>query len=403
MGRAAAVTCACFLSLASMLVTASGFAPIANMGMHTCRRTRGGAVHSVATEEDEPAASLSANATAQPESSSLTFREQFEKFVRAQGGKSGTVFSISPEDEDDDKAAASKRRSPMIIARSRITSMAEGSAARFNNMTLPFNFTERSGNLTTADKARLTELRARASKITRQLLPSWLPAALERVGLDADAKLGTVWARVTAMQQQLDDRERELLAEEADDSRVLRNTDLSLPDRRIWIVTTAALPWMTGTSVNPLLRAAYLARGRPPNSITLMVPFVQIEDQEKLFPPGKRFETAAEQSAFLRQWLEDAGMADEAAALNIVWYPGRYLEVMGSIFPMGDITRLIKDEEADICIMEEPEHINWYRATGNNWSKKFRHVVGIIHTNYVYYAAQDRASWGKCCCLLLCI
>ena len=54
---------------------------------------------------------------------------------------------------------------------------------------------------------------------------------------------------------------------------------------------------------------------------------------------------------------------------------------------MGDITALIPDDEADACILEEPEHLNWYRApfTSKTWLEKFKHVVGIIHTNYLVY------------------
>ena len=46
----------------------------------------------------------------------------------------------------------------------------------------------------------------------------------------------------------------------------------------------------------------------------------------------------------------------------------------------------------DICVLEEPEHLNWYRAPGENWTKKFKQVVGIVHTNYFVYAQEQPAA-----------
>ena len=54
---------------------------------------------------------------------------------------------------------------------------------------------------------------------------------------------------------------------------------------------------------------------------------------------------------------------------------------------MGDMCALIPREESDVCILEEPEHLNWYRAPGEGWTTKFHYVVGIVHTNYKEYAS----------------
>lgn len=167
-------------------------------------------------------------------------------------------------------------------------------------------------------------------------------------------------------------------------------SDLTRPGRNIHIVTTAALPWFTGTAVNPLLRAAYLHRytqslDGSQNWVTLVIPWLELaEDQEALY--SRVFEDEVEQELFIRDWLKnEAGMEDVADELQILFYPARYHAGLGSIFAMGDILRLI--ETKDVAILEEPEHLSWYRAPGDGWTKSFEYVVGIVHTNYKEYAS----------------
>ena len=55
-----------------------------------------------------------------------------------------------------------------------------------------------------------------------------------------------------------------------------------------------------------------------------------------------------------------------------------------SIIPAGDTSQFISSKEADIAILEEPEHLNWYHH-GKRWTDKFNHVIGVVHTNYLEY------------------
>ncbi|KVH90629.1 hypothetical protein Ccrd_007398 [Cynara cardunculus var. scolymus] len=137
--------------------------------------------------------------------------------------------------------------------------------------------------------------------------------------------------------------------------------------RHVAIVTTASLPWMTGTAVNPLFRAAYLAKSKK-QSITLLVPWLTRGDQELVYPNNITFSSPAEQEAYIRSWLE---------------------ERRRSIIPAGDTSKFIPSKDADIAILEEPEHLNWYHH-GKRWTSKFNHVVGVVHTNYLEYIKREK-------------
>ena len=159
----------------------------------------------------------------------------------------------------------------------------------------------------------------------------------------------------------------------------------------IAIVTTAAVPWMTGTAVNPLLRAAYL--GRLGYRVTLVLPWLHPSEQVRVFPGGLTFGTPDEQEAHVREWLEGRGRMSraQASSFKIKFYAARYDADRGSILPLGDITRVFAPDEADICVLEEPEHLTWYHS-GHNWRHRFKLVVGVVHTNYIYYAKMYLGS-----------
>ncbi|KAG9137079.1 hypothetical protein Leryth_025919 [Lithospermum erythrorhizon] len=157
----------------------------------------------------------------------------------------------------------------------------------------------------------------------------------------------------------------------------------------IAIFTTASLPWMTGTAVNPLFRAAYLGRDGE-RKITLVIPWLTRKDQQHVFPDNKLFNSPSEQEIYVRQWVEERTMFTSDFA--ILFYPGKFNLEMRSIIALGDITKVIPSNELDIAVLEEPEHLTWYHH-GKRWKSRFRYVVGIVHTNYVEYVKREKNAF----------
>lgn len=198
-----------------------------------------------------------------------------------------------------------------------------------------------------------------------------------------------------------DDDATETMGEES----IAAVSDLSDLQRRICVVTTAGLPWRTGTAVNPLARALYLTRGRPKGYVTLMIPWLETKEEQAKVYGQTTFDSLEEQEAFVRKYSKERVDCEaEAANLKIAFYPALYHDLFGSIFATVDICALIPKEEADIAILEEPEHLNWFRVVPSldesvgkkdaqeqaliGWTAKFSYVVGILHTNYSAYMRQ---------------
>ncbi|KAG8070933.1 hypothetical protein GUJ93_ZPchr0006g42867 [Zizania palustris] len=156
--------------------------------------------------------------------------------------------------------------------------------------------------------------------------------------------------------------------------------------RHVAIVTTASLPWMTGTAVNPLFRAAYLARNTK-QDVTLLVPWLCKSDQELVYPNSMTFSSPEEQETYIKNWLDER--LGFESNIKISFYPGKFSKERRSIIPAGDTSQFISSREADIAILEEPEHLNWYHH-GDRWTDKFNHVIGVVHTNYLEYIKREK-------------
>ncbi|KAL1331848.1 digalactosyldiacylglycerol synthase 1, chloroplastic-like [Arachis hypogaea] len=162
--------------------------------------------------------------------------------------------------------------------------------------------------------------------------------------------------------------------------------DPSENKRHLAIVTTTSLPWMTGTSVNPLFRAAYLSKSAN-QKITLMVPWLCTSDQQLVYPDNITFSLPEQQEVYIHNWLEER--IGFKADFKICFYPGKFSKERRSIIPAGDTSQFIPSRDADIAILEEPEHLNWYHH-GRRWTDKFNHVVGVVHTNYLEYIKREK-------------
>jgi len=145
--------------------------------------------------------------------------------------------------------------------------------------------------------------------------------------------------------------------------------------RSIGIITTASLPWFTGTSILPLFRAVFL--NKQGWQTTLYLPWLKPTQQHYLFE-NQRFYTPEAQRRYIQNWLPEEC---RPWLPEIRFYKAWYHKAWGVIYPGQSLDRLVTQNHV---LLEEPEHLFWLQPW-SSFKRRRRQVTGIVHTNYNKY------------------
>jgi hypothetical protein len=77
---------------------------------------------------------------------------------------------------------------------------------------------------------------------------------------------------------------------------------------------------MTGTAINPLFRAVYLAQDGD-RDVTLIIPWLSFKDQDLVYPNKIKFTVPSEQEDYVRKWLQERTAME--SNFTIAFYPGK--------------------------------------------------------------------------------
>ena len=160
-------------------------------------------------------------------------------------------------------------------------------------------------------------------------------------------------------------------------------------DRSVVIVTTAAA---VDDRHGREPRAGPRMVGTGYEDVTLLLPWLEDDADQKTLFNGRVFATKSDQETFVRAWIQKNAPDADASTLKLGWYPSRYATGLGSILNLDDITSHIPSDKNDIVILEEPEHL-WYR-NGPRWTSRFRRVCGIAHEPRGHAIADNEDKEG---------